>query len=227
MITMYKQIEFSGQLRNSPWVPEWAQDFAVSGRNEIPNLRPLDLPLNPLAMNSLWRHKAELNCKDRLLHLYANDSKLLACYKNPKKLLEVASLYSACITPDFSILHSMPEHQRIRSVIHSREIGAYLQEHGLQVIPNIRWAEQTDLNFIFDGLPKNSVIAISTQTVMRNALTRQIFLEGLPKVVDNLHPTKIILYGSVRNLNLTELMNKSELLHFNTDLFRVFTERSS
>ncbi len=121
----------------------------------------------------------------------------------------------------------MPEHQRIRSVIHSREIGAYLQEHGLQVIPNIRWAEQTDLNFIFDGLPKNSVIAISTQTVMRNALTRQIFLEGLPKVVDNLHPTKIILYGSVRNLNLTELMNKSELLHFNTDLFRVFTERSS
>ena len=41
-------------------------------------------------------------------------------------------------------------------------VGAYLQKYGIPVIPTIRWSDEESLKYCLNGIPHNSIIAIST-----------------------------------------------------------------
>ena len=41
----------------------------------------------------------------------------------------------------------------------NRAVGAYLQEQGLNVIPNIRWQDKRSYDFCFDGVEKHQIPA--------------------------------------------------------------------
>jgi hypothetical protein len=147
-----------------------------------------------------------------------DDSDLQRMYDKPSRILGLASQHKAVITPDFSLLVNMPQHQRIRSIVQSREIGAYLQAHGIHVIPNIRWASVSDLDFTLDGLPAGLSIAISTQTIIRNPVLRRNLLDGIPIVLQKLRPTGVLIYGSTRFGVREAFPNDLQVVNFQLDL---------
>ena len=102
----------------------------------------------------------------------------------------------------------------------SRAVGAYFQNHALNVIPNIRWAEVKDLEFVLEGLPCNSVIALSSQGIMGDSYLTEIFETGLSSVLKALNPSQIIYYGK-ETKNLRRLCLEYQLEIIPTDISRV------
>ena len=89
----------------------------------------------------------------------------------------------------------MPMPMKIWNVYRSRQVGAYYQSRGLRVIPTISWAEKETFEFCFKGIPKGSIVAISTIGVKQNKDARKIWEDGVAEMIRQIEPSTIIVYG--------------------------------
>jgi hypothetical protein len=65
----------------------------------------------------------------------------------------------------------------------------------LKVVPNVRWGDRRTYDFVFEGLPKNATVAVSTHGCIRERVERHYFRNGLAKMVEALEPRSIINHG--------------------------------
>lgn len=75
-------------------------------------------------------------------------------------------------------------------------LGAWLQHEGFAVIPNAR--AQPGCDWLLEGLPRHSVIAICGRALIKDADERRRFVRDLRTTVDELEPTAIVYYGADR-----------------------------
>lgn len=134
------------------------------------------------------------------LHFYIHDCKYGDILTNTKKYDDVISRYDGIITPDPTITIGMPRCIQAASTYMNRAIGYYEQCRGVPVIPNVRWGEPSTYDFCFLGIPRHSVVAISTHGAIArdkssNNLLRNIFKDGLRKMLEILEPTDVLVYG--------------------------------
>ena len=64
------------------------------------------------------------------------------------------------------------------------------------MIPNVRVSDERCLNWVFDGLPKHSVVAMSTHGCCKHKEDRQYLMMGVATAVEALEPETIVVYGS-------------------------------
>lgn len=212
--------------KTSLWYQEWFPTVAVAGPEQMAVLQPVSLNDIPTKTAAFTRISKSENAREYLVHGYVHDSRLAGLYRDPSTYLKSFSQYGAVVCPDFSMHREMPRHERIRSSWASRAIGAYFQTHGLKVVPNVRWAFGEDLSFALDGLPMNSAIAVSTQTLCRNRDSMSIFRQGLRVVMEELQPDGVLLYGSAPKSILEIIERHSTVRHVPTDIARVFRRRA-
>lgn len=91
---------------------------------------------------------------------------------------------------------NMPAGMQQWSCFKSRTISYWLQHEGVEVIPNIRISDERSLNWVFDGLPRNSVVAMSTVGCCKHRDDRRYVRLAVEKTVDVLRPSTIIVYGA-------------------------------
>ena len=73
----------------------------------------------------------------------------------------------------------------------------YGQKHGGSVINNVRWGTEETFSYCFDGIEKNSIVAIgSVASKLRDPENQQLFEVGFLKMLEVLEPQKIIFYGT-------------------------------
>ena len=89
----------------------------------------------------------------------------------------------------------MPMPMKIWNVFRSRQIGAYYQSKGLTVIPTVSWAEKETFDFCFQGIPKGSVVSISTIGVKRDKEALKIWRDGVAEMIKRIEPQAILVYG--------------------------------
>ena len=77
-----------------------------------------------------------------------------------------------------------------------KAIGVWLQKEGVEVIPNVRFADERSYDFCFDGVEKNSTVAIGTYGCIKRLMDRAYFEKGLQQMVKRLQPQTIIVYGA-------------------------------
>jgi hypothetical protein len=204
----------------SPWQPSWFPPTDVTLIHQLPILETTRLKEPPEYATSFVRDDDCFKHNRSIIHGYVDDVRLQPMIVNPARYLVKFARHLAVITPDFSIKIGMPRHDRIRSVFMSRSVGAFYQQHGLDVIPNIRWAEIDDLDFALDGLPCDSTIAFSTQGLLSDPLLTDIFESGVSIVLQTLNPSQIVLYGE-KTKKLNQLCEETQLTVFPTDLSRI------
>lgn len=69
--------------------------------------------------------------------------------------------------------------------------------YGIPVINNVRWGTSETWHYCFDGIPQNSIVAISTcGGSPQKLIDRERFEKGLDKLVEVLSPHTITVYGS-------------------------------
>lgn len=77
----------------------------------------------------------------------------------------------------------------------NRAVGVYLQQHGIPVIPTVRWSDEDSFRYCFNGLPKHSILAVSTHGCIKSNEQKRIFRVGLLKMIELLEPTDVIVHG--------------------------------
>ena len=108
------------------------------------------------------------------------------------KVREKFRQYAFLLTPDFSTYADMNIWRQVESVAWNRWVGAYWQNNGLTVIPTISWSSRRSFDFCFDGVEKNSIVAISTIGCKKSKLP---FMLGYEAMLNRLNPQTIICFG--------------------------------
>lgn len=133
--------------------------------------------------------------KDCGIHFYVDDYQFERIWNAPEKYIETLMDYDCILSPDFSLYMDMPMAMKIWNIYRSRFIGAYYQSKGLRVIPTISWAEKETFAFCFKGIPKGSIVSISTIGVKQDAEALQIWRDGVAEMIKQIEPQAILIYG--------------------------------
>lgn len=108
-----------------------------------------------------------------------------------------------------------------------RAYGFWLGKNNIAVINNVRWGTSESYKYCFDGIPKNSIVAIGTcGGSPRKHIDRKRFEEGLDILVNRLHPHTIIVYGSA-NYDCFENLKEQgiNIVAFSSETAKAFERR--
>lgn len=129
------------------------------------------------------------------IHFYVDDYQFERLWNAPEKYIDVLSEYDCILSPDFSLYMDMPMPMKIWNIYRSRQIGAYYQSQGIKVIPTISWAEEETFEFCFQGIPKGSIVSVSTIGVKQNSDALKIWEDGMREMIKRIEPSAILVYG--------------------------------
>ena len=133
--------------------------------------------------------------KNTGIHFYLDDYQFERLWNNPQEYIEVLNQYECILSPDFSLYLDMPMPMKIWNIYRSRQIGQFYQSQGIKVIPTLSWAEKETFEFAFKGIPKGSIVSVSTIGVKRNKEAFQIWKDGMDAMINEIQPSTILVYG--------------------------------
>ena len=134
-----------------------------------------------------------------IAHFYYDDFKFIKAWREPDVYIERLKQFKAVVSPDFSLYTDFPVALQILSCYRRQWLGAYWQSLGMDVIPDVVWGDENSFNFCFDGIPKYSVVAVSSVGVKCdkdwNGSTGDMFKKGYDEMLKRLEPTAVLFYG--------------------------------
>jgi len=133
---------------------------------------------------------------DGAVHFFLDDYRFETVWNRPVKALEALAPYQMVLTPDFSLYRDWPLMLQLWNTYRNRWCGRFWQEHGFTVIPTVSWSTAASYDFCFLGLPRRSVVAVSTVGVdLKTPLEYQLFTDGFKEMVQRLEPLLVLAYG--------------------------------
>ena len=109
-----------------------------------------------------------------------------------------------------------------------RAFGYWYDSFGGEVINNVRWGEEDTFSWCFDGIPKNSVIAIGTVgSGLRHVENRKLFETGFLKLLELLTPKTIIVYGSDNYSFFDNVRTQIQILQFPSERSLAYKEKNN
>lgn len=164
----------------------------VEPQYDIPILAPCDfVPSDLLGFNYAMTSKN----KEAGIHFFVDDYQFERVWQRPEQYVKTLREYECVLTPDFSLYTDMNKPVWIWNVYRSRLLGAYWQYEGLNVVPTLQWSDERSFDFVFNGLPRHSTVAVSTVGVMRSKETRGLWSAGMTEALKQVQPARILLYG--------------------------------
>lgn len=178
--------------------------FYSSNKYSIPDMLPMEpiehlveIPLQGFNFALGDRHPERKGC-----HFFLHDYQFERVWNTPNKYLNTLKKYKYVLSPDFSPYSDMPKCLQIFNVYRNRWCGRFWQENGITVIPTVTWSSDETVDFCLAGIPKYSVIAISTMGEGRWAHYKSLY-KNWDKVMEKLEPKQILLYGKDLSKNLS------------------------
>lgn len=137
------------------------------------------------------------NGKGQALHYFLDDYKFRdAVWCNLERTTYSISNYDIVFTPDLSLWKDLPtDFYNKENIYRTRFIGAYWQLCGLSVIPTASWGGMSSFTYCFEGLPSNSVIAVSGMGNRKNRDSFKRWCYALHRLEEEKSPFLILVYG--------------------------------
>lgn len=170
-------------------------EFSVQGKWNMPIVKKQELSLeniNLVAYNDVRSNDNEAN-KARGVHFFIDDYRFKGIYERPQNSLKRLSQYAFLCTPDWSLYKEMPRWRQMESVAKNRWCGAFWQSEGLKVVPTVSWSDALSYEFCFDGIEKNSIVAVGMIGCRKSKLD---FLRGYEEMLTRIEPQAVICFGS-------------------------------
>lgn len=132
------------------------------------------------------------------VHFFIDDYQFERIWNEPAVYIDMLMRKGApCVlTPDFSLYTNMSRAVQIWNVYRSHLIGQIMADAGLEVIPTLQWAQPESYAFCFDGIEPGGSVAVSTVGVMRDELSKRLWIQGMQEALKRVKPKTILLYGS-------------------------------
>lgn len=170
-------------------------EYSGHGKWNIPLIKKqaVDVEnISLIACSDTRSNDNETNTKNGV-HFFVDDYRFNGIYNNPEKSLRKYSQYAFLLSLDFSTYADMNLWRQLESVAKNRWCGCYWQEQGLTVIPTISWSTPRSYEFCFDGVEKNSIIAIGMIGCKKN---KKEFLRGYDYMLRKIEPEAVICFGT-------------------------------
>lgn len=124
--------------------------------------------------------------------LFHYDYVLERMWNDPLKYLSKFSGFLAVTNPDYSVYTNMNIKEVEHNVFRNRWFAVWAQYYHYKVIPTVSWGTEETYDLCFEGLPKESVVMISTVGCLR---CEKDFLAGYAEMLRRLNPSLIIVRG--------------------------------
>ncbi|MCL1949012.1 MAG: DUF4417 domain-containing protein [Turicibacter sp.] len=208
------QVKFSKSVGYSDF-----ENAHYTGYMEMPILRTSKLipkrviPFSQ-AITLANKHKGKSSF-DYWVVFYEDDEKFIRFVNTPANYLKTLKKFKGIISPDNSVHRDMPLGKQFTQIFLSRELALYLNQNGIEIIPNIRWGGPNTYPFCFDGIEHHSTVAVGTHGTVKNLLDRYFLFHGFKQMLNTLHPRNVILYGSLPKYMETLCHEqKIQVIHF-------------
>ena len=176
--------------------------FKGEGIYQIPSIRPSELTIEDITdvpMVGFNYAMTERHPEDKICHFFIDDYQFDRVWNDADKYLGVLRRFKAVISPDFSTYMDFPKLIQMYNTYRRQWCGAYWQEYGINVIPTVRWMGEGSEEWCFDGIPKHSLICVSTVGGFREIAVRDVWLKGYGMVLKYVQPSHILFYGIVHD----------------------------
>lgn len=170
-------------------------EYSGHGKWNIPLIKKqaVDVEnISLIACSDTRSNDNETNTKNGV-HFFVDDYRFNGIYNNPEKSLRKYSQYAFLLSPDFPTYADMNLWRQLESVAKNRWCGCYWQDQGFTVIPTISWSTPRSYEFCFDGVEKNSIIAIGMIGCKQN---KKEFLRGYDYMLSKIEPEAVICFGT-------------------------------
>lgn len=185
------------------------------GEDEIPIIKSS----SKIIPNKVIPFSKAMSTKDynQWVVFYEMDYQFERIWNQPKKYLKILKRFNGVISPDFSLYRNMPLVMQKWSTYKGRALANYWITNGIEVIPNVRFSDERSYSFCFNGIEKNSIIAIGTHGCIKKKDDKEYFKKGLSELVKELQPKTIIVYGKSPNDIFEEYKNNIQIINFESD----------
>lgn len=170
--------------------------FAKCGKWGIPKLAATTFIPDILSAWHDPRGREDAAKHNGALHFFLDDYRFERVWTDPHGTLTRLLEVGAALSPDFSIWRDMPAAMQLWQLYRSRWCAAWWQYHNITVIPTVTWGTAETFDVVFEGLPRNSVLAISVVGV-KTAAAHKLFRQGLTRLIDETAPTTLLVYGKL------------------------------
>lgn len=152
------------------------------------------------------------------VHFFEKDERIELVWDSPERWVNRLGRFKGIISPDFSVCRDDPLYVQGWNTYRNRVLAHYFSSQGFEVIPNIRLGAQNSYHFCLDGIETNKPVCVSTLGVLTSREDRECFQEGLDRMVTQLSPSSIIVYGRMP-LDIFDRYQAAgiPLIQFNTD----------
>jgi len=182
----------SKEMRNSQLFMR--NQFDKEGKWGFPIIKKQELDIENIELISCSDvSKRDTKNLHKGVHFFVDDYRFETVFNHPEKSLERYGKYRFLLTPDYSLYAEMDPWRQIESVGKARWVGAKWQAEGKIVIPTVSWGLARTFEFCFDGIQKNSIIAIGMIGCKRN---KNDFLKGYYQMLYKIEPEAIICLGA-------------------------------
>lgn len=172
--------------------------FSGVGRYQVPELEPVQIDLgdNPKLIGFNYAI-GEKHPEDKIVHFYLDDYQFERVWNDPERYVPILRRFKAVLAPDFSMYMDFPKAVQIFNHYRKQWCAAYWQLEGIPVIPTIGWSDEESFSWCFDGVPKHSLVCISTVGGFGNhgEHNKKAWLAGYEKCLEVLDPSEILLFG--------------------------------
>lgn len=193
-------MQFTGDKKSTRFLERNICNLAYAqyegvGLYDMPQLEPVHIDgLENIPMEGFNFALTEKEPGNLGVHFFLHDYQFERVWKYPDRYLDVLNKFAFVCSPDFSPYADMPKALKIYNVYRNRWCAKYWQEHGLTVIPTVTWSDNDTMEYVLDGIPQHSTIAISTMGEGRWANYKSL-KEKWPYVMGRLKPETVLLYG--------------------------------
>lgn len=171
--------------------------FEGVGAFDFPSLEPVEVDLeNPQVIGFNYAI-GEKHPGDKIVHFYLDDYQFMRVWREPDRYVPILQRFKAVMSPDFSLYTDFPRAVQIFNHYRKMWCAAYWQEHGISVIPTVCWSDESSFDWCFEGIPKHSLVSISTVGGFGNHAehNRELWLAGYERCLEVLEPSEILLFG--------------------------------
>lgn len=137
------------------------------------------------------------NRENKGIHFFLDDYQFIRLWNSIDTYLPMLKQFKYVMSPDFSLYTDFPKSLQIYNHYRKHWLAAYMQLHGIRVIPTVCWSMRDSFEWCYDGEPVYGTVAVSSLGTQMNKQKAKLFLEGYNEMCKRLHPENILFYGNV------------------------------
>ena len=171
------------------------QGAKLVGAYDFPQIEPVhgfvDPALTPVVFHECVKAKKP---RQSIGHCFCHDEKFEPLWNNPERYVEMLRNFKWFCSPDFTCYTGLPLSVRLYQTYKDRALAYYLSQRGVKIIPTVGWNEPESWGWCFDGLPKNSIVAVSTNGIQGRE-SEEHYRLGFSEMLRRLEPLQVVCIG--------------------------------